>query len=235
MAKNMFSMILAMTAANRHAVIKASNENAIDHSVLVGVLIFLEAVKVIDNALHKVNILAHWKYSIPFHSRNQAPSFSKCLSPADLPSLAARLPCASSRMSCHTAGGWQVRGCAELNRSKAVQKRCASCGSKGTFDFCLSFFSGKFLMRILRHPTTNKHFVMPWGCSFPRRIRRLRSRRTLTPSLGGARLRNCPNPNLDRFASHLCFFLFRETLWFVCLTLASSPSPYKTAPENSRR
>ena len=35
--------------------------------------------------------------------------------------------------------------------------------------------------------------------------------------------------------SHQCFFLFRETLWFVCLTLASSPSPYKTAPENSRR
>ena len=53
-------------------------------------------------------------------------------------------------MSCHTTGGRQVRGCVGLNRSKAIQKRCASCGSKGTFDFCLSFFPGKFLMRILR-------------------------------------------------------------------------------------
>ena len=66
------------------------------------------------------------------------------------------------------------------------------------------------------------------GCSLPRRIRRLRSRRTLTPSLGGARLRNCPNPNLDRFASHLCFFLFRETLWFVCLSLPFHP--HRTKP-----
>jgi hypothetical protein len=61
-----------------------------------------------------------------------------------------RLPFASYRMSCHPASGRQVRGCAELNRSKAIQKRCASCGSKGTFDFRLSFFPGKFLMRILR-------------------------------------------------------------------------------------
>ena len=53
-------------------------------------------------------------------------------------------------MSCHTASGRQIRGCAELNRSKAIQKRCASCGSKGTFDFCLSFLPGKFPLRILQ-------------------------------------------------------------------------------------
>jgi hypothetical protein len=62
----------------------------------------------------------------------------------------ARLPFAGFRTSCHTASGRQVRGCAKLNRSKAIQRRFASCGSKGTFDFCLSFFTGKFLMRILR-------------------------------------------------------------------------------------
>ena len=73
--------------------------------------------------------------------------------PPNLPRLVARLPCASCRMSCHTAGGRQGRGCAELNRSKAIQKRCASCGSKGTFDFRLSFFPGKFLMRIRRRTT----------------------------------------------------------------------------------
>jgi hypothetical protein len=73
--------------------------------------------------------------------------------PADLPCLVARLPFASYRMSCHTASGRQGRGCAELNRSKAIQKRCASCGSKGTFDFRLSFFPGKFLMRIRRRTT----------------------------------------------------------------------------------
>jgi|GEM_PF-4127178 len=74
-------------------------------------------------------------------------------SPTDLTCLAARLPCASSRMSCPTASGRQVRGCAKLNRSKALQKRCASCGSKGIFDFRLSIFPGKFLMRILRRTT----------------------------------------------------------------------------------
>ena len=73
--------------------------------------------------------------------------------PADLRCLVARLPFASYRMSCHTASERQGRGCAELNRSKAIQKRCASCGSKGTFDFRLSFFSGKFLMRIRRRTT----------------------------------------------------------------------------------
>jgi hypothetical protein len=72
------------------------------------------------------------------------------VSPADLPCLVARLPFASYWMSCHTASGRQVRGCAKLNRSEAIQKRCASCGSKGTFDFRLSFFPGKFPMRILR-------------------------------------------------------------------------------------
>jgi hypothetical protein len=46
----------------------------------------------------------------------------------------------------------------------------------------------------------------------------------LNPSLGGALFRNCPTPNLDESP---VFFLFRETLWFVCLTLASSPSPHK--------
>jgi len=71
-------------------------------------------------------------------------------SPADLLCLVARLPFASCRMSCHTAGGRQGRGCAKLHRSKAIHKRCASCGSKGTFDFCLSIFTGKFLKRILR-------------------------------------------------------------------------------------
>jgi hypothetical protein len=60
-------------------------------------------------------------------------------------------------MSCHTASGRQGRGCVELNRSNAIQKRCASFGSKGTFDFRLSFFTGKFLKRILRHVTTSKH------------------------------------------------------------------------------
>jgi hypothetical protein len=60
-------------------------------------------------------------------------------------------------MSCHTASGRQVRGCAELNRSKAIQKRCAFCGSKGTFDFRLSFFPGKVLKRIRRHATTSEH------------------------------------------------------------------------------
>jgi hypothetical protein len=74
--------------------------------------------------------------------------------------------------------------------------------------------------------------LSPRGCSLSRRISRLRSRLMLAPSQGCARLRNCPNPNLDKSP---VFFLFRETLWFVCLTLASSPSPYKTAPVNSRR
>jgi hypothetical protein len=60
-------------------------------------------------------------------------------------------------MSCHTASGRQGRGCAKLNRLKAIQKRCASCGSKGTFDFCLAFFSGKFLKRILNYATTSEH------------------------------------------------------------------------------
>jgi hypothetical protein len=60
-------------------------------------------------------------------------------------------------MSCHTASGRQGRGCAKLNRLKAIQKRCASCGSKGTFDFRLAFFSGKFLKRILNHATTSEH------------------------------------------------------------------------------
>jgi len=77
-------------------------------------------------------------------------------SPSDLPRLVPRPPCASYRMSCHTASGGQGRGCAELNRSKAIQKRCASCGSKGTFDFRLSFFPGKFPMRILRGTTPQK-------------------------------------------------------------------------------
>ncbi len=150
MAKNMFSMILAMMIANRHAATKASSENATDHSVLVGVLMFLESDKVKEYASCKGNSHANWKYSIPFHSRNQAPSFSKCLSPANLPCLVPRLPFASYRTSCHTASGRQGRGCAKLNRSKAIQKSCASCGPKGTFDFRLSFFAGKFLMRILR-------------------------------------------------------------------------------------
>ena len=79
------------------------------------------------------------------------------VSPADLPCLVARLPFAGYWTSCPTASGRQVRGCAELNRSKAIQKRCASCGSKGTFDFRLSFFAGKFLVRILRHAITSKH------------------------------------------------------------------------------
>ncbi len=69
---------------------------------------------------------------------------------ADLPCLAARLPSASFRNSYRTASGRQGTGCAKLNRSKAIQKRCASCGSKGTFDFCLSFLAGKFLKRILQ-------------------------------------------------------------------------------------
>ena len=69
---------------------------------------------------------------------------------------------------------------------------------------------------------------MPRGRSIPRRISRLRSRLMLAPSLGGARLRNCPTPNLDRFASHLCIFLFRETLWFVCLSLPLHP--HRTKP-----
>jgi hypothetical protein len=60
-------------------------------------------------------------------------------------------------MSCHTASGRQGRGCVKLNRSKAIQKRCASCGSKGTFDFRLSLFAGKFRMRILNHATTSEH------------------------------------------------------------------------------
>jgi hypothetical protein len=54
----------------------------------------------------------------------------------------------------------------------------------------------------------------------------------LHPSLGGALFATV---RIRILTSHQCFFLFRETLWFVCLTLASSPSPYKTAPENSRR
>ena len=61
--------------------------------------------------------------------------------------------------------------------------------------------------------------------------RRLCFRLCLTPPKRRT-LCNCPNPNLD---TSPLFFLFRETLWFVCLTLASSPSPYKTAPGNSRR
>ena len=73
--------------------------------------------------------------------------------PPNLPCLVARLPCASFSMSCHPASGRLGRGCAKLHRSKAIQKRCASCGSKGTFDFRLSFFAGKFLMRILRRTT----------------------------------------------------------------------------------
>jgi len=73
------------------------------------------------------------------------------------PRLAARLPFAGYWTPFPTAGGRQGRGCAELNRSKAIQKRCASCGSKGTFDFRLSFFTGKLLKRILRHATTSEH------------------------------------------------------------------------------
>jgi hypothetical protein len=81
--------------------------------------------------------------TIPVKNLNSA-------SPADLPCLVPRLPCASFRKTCPTASGRQGRGCAELHRSKSILKRCASCGSKGTFDFRLSFFSGKSLMRILR-------------------------------------------------------------------------------------
>jgi hypothetical protein len=82
-------------------------------------------------------------------SQEKAP-VKNLYSPPDLPRLVPRLPFVSFWMSCPTAGGRQVRVCAELNRSKAIQKRCASCGSKGTFDFRLSFFPGKFLKRILR-------------------------------------------------------------------------------------
>jgi hypothetical protein len=124
---------------------------------------------------------------------------------ANLPCLVARLPFASFRMSCHTASERQVRGCAKLNRSKAIQKRCASCGSKGTFDFRLSFFTGKFLMRILRYATTSEHFVRPRGCSLPRRICRLRSRRMLAPSLGGALFATV---RIRILTSHQCFFCF---------------------------
>ncbi len=88
--------------------------------------------------------------SIPFQSRNQAYAFPKQKTPADLPRLVPRPPFASYRMSCHTASERQGRGCAKLNRSKAIQKRCTSCGSKGTFDFRLSFLPGKFPLRILR-------------------------------------------------------------------------------------
>ncbi len=48
------------------------------------------------------------------------------------------------------------------------------------------------------------------------------------PLPGRRTLRNCPNPNL---ATSPVFFPFRETLWFVCLTLASSPSPHKPPRE----
>jgi hypothetical protein len=46
------------------------------------------------------------------------------------------------------------------------------------------------------------------------------------PLPGRRTLCNCPNPNLAASLAPV-FFLFRETLWFVCLTLASSPSPHK--------
>ena len=65
--------------------------------------------------------------------------------------------------------------------------------------------------------------LRPRGCSLPRRIRRLRSRLMLSPLPGRRTLCNCPTPNLD--ASPV-FFLFRENLWFVCL---SSPlHPHRT-------
>jgi hypothetical protein len=54
----------------------------------------------------------------------------------------------------------------------------------------------------------------------------------LYPTLGGALFATVRTRILT---SHQCFLLFREPLWFVCLTLSSSPSPYKAAPGNSRR
>ena len=53
MSKKMFSMILAMTTANRHAAVNARKEEITDHSALVGVLMFLEAVNVIKKASRK--------------------------------------------------------------------------------------------------------------------------------------------------------------------------------------
>ena len=100
--------------------------------------------RVIKASSLKGDSLAHWKYSIALCCANQAANHLNIASPSNLPCLVARLPFASFRKSCHTASGRQGRGCAELNRSKAIQKRCASCGSKGTFDFHLSIFAGKF-------------------------------------------------------------------------------------------
>ena len=88
-------------------------------------------------------------------SQEKAP-VKNLYSPPDLPRLVPRHPFTGYWMSCHTASGRQVRGCAELNRSKAIQKRCASCGSKGTFDFRLSSFTGKFPMRILQRTPPQK-------------------------------------------------------------------------------
>jgi hypothetical protein len=91
-----------------------------------------------------------YSYEIQLRLSQEMRTVKNLYSPVNLPRLVARHPYASFRMSWHTASGRQVRGCAKLNRSKAIQKRCASCGSKGTFDFRLSFFSVKFMKRILQ-------------------------------------------------------------------------------------
>ncbi len=114
-----------------------------------------------------------------------------------------RPPFASCRMSCHTASGRQVRGCAKLNRLKAIPKALRVLRIKGDLRLSPVLLLGQ-VPDAHPQPRNYERACLRIRGFPPLARRRLRSRRCFTPPWE-AHSCNCPNRILPTSWTPLCF------------------------------